>query len=220
MSAAGFLALPTTAHAEPSCTQYGVAGDFGLTQSNGYAVSWYGSNAIQQSFTGDQATTTAASGGAILDRGTIFGGVQGGHLDFTIHWDSGPRGHYIGDVGDDGFAHGRTNDEVNPGSKATWDSSAPLQCATPVAAPPAQPAPAQPAPPVQRVATVTNDVDVYNIAHDENPDANGVQGVKIGRLRAGQQVGLAGPCQPNDWCHIRASELPSGNGFVLGNLQF
>jgi 2-polyprenyl-6-methoxyphenol hydroxylase-like FAD-dependent oxidoreductase len=89
-----------------------------------------------------------------------------------------------------------------------------------VVAQPAQPAPAQPAPPVQRVATVTNDVDVYNIAHDENPDANGVQGTKIGRLRAGEQVGLAGPCQPNDWCHIRASELPSGNGFVLGNLQF
>jgi hypothetical protein len=67
---------------------------------------------------------------------------------------------------------------------------------------------------------VINDVDVYNIAHGEDPDENGVSGVKIGMLRAGQQVGLAGPCQPNDWCHILASGLPSGNGFVWGNLQF
>jgi hypothetical protein len=216
MTAAGFLTLPPTAHADPGCTQYGVVGDFGLRQSNGYAVAWYGSNAIQQSFTGDQATTTSVSGGAVLDRGTIYGGVQGGHVDFTIHWDSGLRGHYAGDVGDDGFAHGRTNDEANPGSTANWDSTSPFQCATPVVAPPALPPPAQPAD-VQRVATVTNDVDVYNIAHDDIPDANGVQGAKIGVLRAGQQVRLEGPCLPTGWCHIRTSEV---NGFVLGNLQF
>jgi hypothetical protein len=150
----------------------------------------------------------------------MFGGVQGSHVDFTVHWDSGLRGHYTGDVdpgpiGSQRSAHVKTFDEVNPGSSATWDSVAPFECLTPEPAPPAQPAP--PPADVQRVATVTNDVDVYNIAHDENPDANGVQGAKIGTLRAGQQVRLEGPCPPTGWCHIRTSEL---NGFVLGNLQF
>ena len=70
------------------------------------------------------------------------------------------------------------------------------------------------------MATVTGDVDVYNIAADEVPEEDGVVGAKIGMLRAGQQVELGGPCNPNDWCKVLSSELPGGNGFVWGHLQF
>jgi hypothetical protein len=77
-----------------------------------------------------------------------------------------------------------------------------------------------PAPAGKTTATVTGDVDVYNIAAGDTPDENGVKGVKIGMLRSGQQVELAGTCQPNDWCKILAPGLPGGNGFIWGHLQF
>jgi hypothetical protein len=70
------------------------------------------------------------------------------------------------------------------------------------------------------MATVTGDVDVYNIAADDIPGDDGVVGMKIGMLRAGQQVELGGPCNPNDWCKVISAELPGGLGFVWGHLQF
>lgn len=66
MSAAGFLALPTTAHADPTCTDYGVGagGDFGLTQTNGYGVTFFMADVNGRSFNGDNASAAPLSGGA------------------------------------------------------------------------------------------------------------------------------------------------------------
>jgi hypothetical protein len=169
-----------------------------------------------QDFNGENAIAKDSSGATAMN-GPVSGGISGRHLDFTIHWAGGAVGHYTGDIGNDDRAHGKTVDDAHPGSSAHWDSISAIGCLTPAAH--AEPAPAQPAP-SQKVATVINDVDVFNIAHNDVADASGVQGAKIGRLRAGQQVGLAKACQPNDWCHILASGLPGGNGFVFGNLQF
>jgi hypothetical protein len=213
MTAAGFLTVPSSAHADPACSQYQIVGDFALKQSNGYRVEF---SATGQGFGGD-ATATPLSGGAAM-KGTVSGSISGRHLDFTIRWNSGPRGHYIGDVGDDDFAHGLTFDEANAGSQANWDSTVPLQCAT-AAAPapqaPAQPAPPQQAPAGQKVATVTNDVDVYNLKNE--PDGTGTV---IGMLRSGRQVQYLGSCAQSDWCNVIVPELPGGRGWIWGNLQF
>jgi hypothetical protein len=91
---------------------------------------------------------------------------------------------------------------------------------------PAAPAPAPAAPPAAqpKMATVVGgDANIYNIAHDENPDPNtGVTGMKIGTLQNGQRVALAdgGPCTQNSWCKIVMPNDPAHFGFVLGHLQF
>lgn len=88
------------------------------------------------------------------------------------------------------------------------------------AAPPAPPPPAQP-PPAKGLATVIGgDADVYNIAHNDVPDpTSGVRGQKIGTLKNGSQVSLAGPCQ-SGWCRVNSSVIQGGYGFVeQGHLQ-
>jgi hypothetical protein len=72
---------------------------------------------------------------------------------------------------------------------------------------------------------VISDVDVYDVKNV--PDG---AGKVIGILKAGRQVkfatdnGLpAGPgttCNPMDWCHVVIPELPAGNGWVWGHLNF
>jgi len=95
------------------------------------------------------STGSVASGQAVAGRadgtivGQVSGGIQGDKLDFTISWNSSvfssrAVGRYTGTVGDDGFAHGDTHDELSPAS-AQWDSTVPLACTTPAAA--AAPAP-------------------------------------------------------------------------------
>jgi hypothetical protein len=135
MSAVGFLMVPVPAQAvpmlplAPACTQYGFGGDFALRQSNGYRVEFRS--------TGTGAVGRATATGQSNMAGNVSGGIQGRTVDFTIRWDSGPRGHYTGYVGEDDFVHGGNSaDEANPGSTATWDSTVPLVCIAPTAAPP------------------------------------------------------------------------------------
>ena len=151
----------------------------------------------------------------IVSDGTVSGSITGTHMDFTIRWDSGPRGHYTGDIGADGFAHGNTNDEAHPGSKASWDANVPLGCATAPAHAPAQapapaPAPAQgPAGPAQPpTVTVSVDVDVYNI-----PD--GDHGKKLGILRKGSQVQVLD--RQNGFAHVKGGAVPTGIGYAWGD---
>jgi hypothetical protein len=150
ISALGFLMVPAPAQANPmfplapACSQYGFIGDFALRQTNGFRVEF--------SATGPSAGGRAQafnSNGTVAMNGNVSGGITGRHLDFTIRWDNGPRGHYTGDVGEGDFAHGSSVDEANPGSSAGWDSTVPLGCLdAPPAPPPAEPAPvpAEPAP--------------------------------------------------------------------------
>jgi hypothetical protein len=159
ISAVGFLTVPAPAQAHPmfplapACSQYGFNGVFTLKQSNGAVVRF--------NSTGPVASGTAVATG-IGDsygsmQGPVSGGVQGDKLDFTIRWGVDPPqiGHYTGSVGNDGFAHGNTYDEVGIAA-AQWDSTVPLVCSTPAAPPPAPasaPAPAQqPAPPDAQTA--------------------------------------------------------------------
>jgi hypothetical protein len=111
----------------PSCDQFQFTGNYSLHQSNGFTVQF-------------TSTGTSAGGGAkALDSsgktaltGTVSGGISRTHIDFTIRWDSGPRGHYTGNINADGIASGSTEDEAHPGSRADWNATVPLGCATPI----------------------------------------------------------------------------------------
>jgi hypothetical protein len=145
----------------------------------------------------------------------IEGAVTGRNIDIHIGWDNGTSWQFWGGIADDGRARGAER-LIGGGAPvdAEWYSITRLTCAAPPA-PAQQPAPAQ-----KTVATATGDVDIYNIAHDAVDTGDGVVGAKIGTLRAGQQVELAGSCQPNAWCKIVLPDQAGGFGFVSGNLQF
>jgi hypothetical protein len=139
ISAAGFftVAPPAQAHPmlpfplAPACSQWGFPGDFSLNQTN--------NDTVRFTSTGSVASGQAVAGradGTIV--GQVSGGIQGDKLDFTIGWNpsvfsSRAVGRYTGTVGNDGFAHGDTHDELSPAS-AHWDSAVPLLCTTPAAA--------------------------------------------------------------------------------------
>ncbi len=168
--------------------------------------------------TGRSAGTPPAavvfSDGGQVKGNVIGGGIEGRSINFQIKWNDKPDNvwRFWGSIDDDGVARGA---EDGPGSGAPWEASTPLSCATPAPASAQQPAPAQ-----KTAATATSDVDIYNIAHDDVDTGDGVVGTKIGMLRAGQQVELAGSCQPNAWCKVVLPDQAGGFGFVLGHLQF
>lgn len=197
----------------PACDQYVFNGRFEVRGTpldlgrSGWRVFF---DATGQSPGTPPAAVVFDDGGQVKGH-VVAGGIQGRSISFRIKWDDKPDNFWSfwGTVVDDGTAHG---DEQGPGSGAPWSSWTRLSCATP--------APQQPAPPQKNMATVTDDVDVFNIAHDDVDTGDGVVGAKIGTLRAGQQVELGGPCNPNDWCKVLAAQLPGGNGFVRGHLQF
>src|SRR5882757_6870758 len=66
--------------------------------------------------------------------GVVSGGIQGRHVDITIRWDNSVPLHYSATAGDDGYAHGSTDNGIN------WDSTLrPLDCSDPAASPPPHP---------------------------------------------------------------------------------
>jgi hypothetical protein len=157
-----------------------------------------------------KASTNYPNGSSM--QGSVTGDINGREIHMTV-----TRARYTplvleGTIGDDNRGHGRLTFRDNePG---TWDSLQEFKCVA-TAAPPAT---------QQKVATVVGGpVDIYNIAHDENPEpATGIQGAKIGTLQDGQQIPLAegGPCQQGSWCKIVMSANPERFGFVNGHLQF
>jgi hypothetical protein len=213
LSAAGFLMASAPAQAyptvplAPACLQYGFPGDVQIRQNNGWNVTFSSTGTTASG----PATAKGASGATM--QGTVSGSINQRHVDLAFPWDSGQTGHYVGDVGDDGKAHGTTG-------SASWDTVFPLSCITQPDAPPPQ----QPAGPQKTMATVVGEnVDVYNIAAGDVPDPddpNAPVGVKIGELQVGRQVELAGACNPQDWCKVLVPELTGGVGFVWGHLQF
>ena len=220
ISAVGLLVVPVPAQAEPTfplapaCSQYKFIGDFALNQSNGYRVEF----PSQGPAASGRATATGGDGSQMF--GNVSGGIQGRNVDFTIRWDGGgAQGHYTGFIGDDDFVHGgSTVDEKTPSSKASWDSTVPFGCADapPPAQAPAQKPPEQPATPAAKTATVAGEaVDVYNAKNE--PDG---AGQVIGMLTVGTQVQLVGSCAPSSWCQIAGPNVPGGNGWVWGHLQF
>jgi hypothetical protein len=105
-----------------TCTAYQFNGGFALDQSNRYRVEF--------SSTGETASgrATAINGSTMV--GNVSGSVTGRRIDFTIQWDSGPRGRYTGDIDQFGYARGIAVDEANTGPSTTWTSTTPLRCST------------------------------------------------------------------------------------------
>jgi hypothetical protein len=161
IGAVGLLTVAVPAQAvpmlplAPACADYRFPGVFILKQSNGATVNFTSDTQVVRG-PAYAAGTGGTTGGD--SSGSVSGGVQGRHLDFTIGWYAGEdaRGHYTGDVDDAGFAHGTTVDVKDPSSAATWDSTVPLACMTPPAAPaPQNPAPQNPAPQIPAPAPAT-----------------------------------------------------------------
>jgi hypothetical protein len=224
IGAAGILSGWPSAHAfptvplAPACQDWKRNGALVInTVSQRIEISWdrFTARGPALLFYKDTATTP-------LLRGSVSGGISGAHLDFTIDWENpgefhvtGPS-HFLGDV-DPQWGRARGVAKYYDGKSAgDWVTNEWFDCATPAPAPAPPPKPAAP-----RTATVTGDVDVYNIAWGDVPDEEtGVVGVKIGMLRAGQKVEIGDPCKPNDWCKVLTPELPGGLGFVWGHLSF
>lgn len=156
--------------------------------------------------------------------GTAQGGISGRHVDITVNWDNGTYQGYVGDVGTDGYAHGRTQNNHPDQSGIPWDLvSAAFTCAdAPV--PPAnagtgaqggtgaETGPVVEKPPPAPTATVTSDVDLY--------DVPGGSGRVIDLLKTGQVVTLDttenSTCPANDWC-VFADPKGAAWGFVKNN---
>ena len=230
ISAAGLLVIPAPAWAgpmvplplAPPCTQYVFTGGFSLRTDDGWQTFF-------------SATGPSTSGGRAVrvnddnitkNTGTVSGGgINGRYVDFNIRYDlSIGIAHYTGTVGDDGMVHRGVVIFQKDAYSTYWDSiNGPLGCSTPTA--PVVLAPGVNDPPPHQVgpqapivpgATVTSDVDVY--------DVPGGNGQIIGMLRSGRQVKLATDnglpaapgqtCKPKDWCHVVIPELPGGSGWV------
>ena len=222
IGAAGILPVPPAVHAapwDPPCQEWKLNGALFINTENSHvSISWDGFTAKGPAllYLKDNSTTQ--------NTGTVSGGISGGRVDFTIKWSDrepflfhGPE-HFIGNVDPEwGRPSGTATDYQ--GVRTDWVANETFDCAkrAPAPKPPAQSAPA---PAAKKTATVTGDVDVYNIAWGEEPDENGVVGVKIGMLSAGDTVELGGPCKPNDWCKVLTPKLPGNLGFIWGHLSF
>jgi hypothetical protein len=204
------------AHAE-SCKVNGSI--FNLEVGNSYRVSVAanGSNLKGDAFSVFVNGTGSAGGDA-------SGSFAGNTVDFIVTWKppfGGGTTHFRGTVGADGFAHGTAtgadaHDKANNTvfMAADWASTDPVTCPAGPAVPAGPAAPAGPAVPAAATATVTDDVDVYNVKNE--PDG---AGHVVGILRSTSQVQLVGSCQPQSWCQVSGAAVPSGKGWVWGALQ-
>jgi hypothetical protein len=202
IGAVGFLTCPALAQAAPpfplapACSQYGFSDPFTVTQSNGWTVYVNQTGKVDKTIQG--RAVTSDSNGKNLKGGNISGAnINGRDIVFAIDWDDTGRGNYSGRVEDDGFARGLSSG-AEP-SASPWQSLRQMPCLT-------QSAPQQP--PASPTATVTGDVDVY--------DVPGGNGNVIGMLTAGSQVGFAG-CKADNWCHVTGNGVPNGDGWVWGD---
>jgi hypothetical protein len=145
--------------------------------------------------------------------GTLSGGINGRAVDFTINWDGGAKGRYVGYVNEDGSWAGTTGD-------SGWKGLGPLKCLTPNNPLPPEPAPEaeqipnrkvpttleQQAPP--NVATVLKASTVY-----DKPDGEGIPYLDANGddvfLRVGEQRALVEPCDGAHpgWCHLVVPEV-------------
>lgn len=180
IGAMGFLTAPVPAQAHPmlpfplapACSQWGFPGNFSLKQSNGDTVTFNATGPVASG----PAQATGGTNGSF--GGEVSGGIQGDKLDLRINWgvvnNQNSQGHYTGTVGNDGIAHGDTHDEFGNagdgsggsfstmgGPSAHWDSTVPLVCSTPAAAPVA---PAAPPKPPTTVVQKAPDVQLPNVA--------------------------------------------------------
>jgi hypothetical protein len=136
--------------------------------------------------------------GLTMIHGEIEGSISGDDVSFTVHWDNGALGEYTGQISPGGFLDGRTQDKLNPESKAGW-SQVPwgggklepaAECPSVVAAPPPPP-PAAPNKPVKALGKVKKVVDLGN-----------------GEIQYNYPVvkTSSGTTLPLDWCRVWAND--------------
>jgi hypothetical protein len=219
ISTAGLLAVPFPAAAipmvplAPACEQWTYTGTMVIDQSNGGQVHlvWNGLT------TSGQALWFGAGGDR---KGTSSGGVNKGHLDFSIAWQGAPGSNrYTGDIRPIGAssvlgdAYGKVLNQ--DGGTSDWVAHEAFKCADAPKPPPAAPPPEGPIPdqgPKLIPATVVGeDVDVY--------DVPGGKGKIIGMLKLDRQVQIVGGCSQKDWCQVVVPELPDKRGWVWGHLK-
>ncbi len=219
IGAAG-LSLTVSAPAQAAdCTQWGFPNG-----SNGFDTGW--GSSLPFVATGKSVGPTATGWlGGMKGAGYFSGNVNGSGLSFTWKGDGGPPNFsggdtvtFTGTVDNDGSAHG-TAMNTTTNAITTFTSQKKLVCldappaaANPGPAPVAQGGPVVDKPPTAPTATVTSDVDLY--------DVPGGSGKVIGQLRKGQVVTLDTTknttCPADDWCTFSA---PAGSawGFVTNN---
>jgi hypothetical protein len=222
LGAIGVL-VPTVANAE--CNgRWDLNGNWTFSQTNGASADFQ----FRESggvLVGNGTDTSPGDRDALepfgtTETGTVLNGkFDGSSFSFSIDWGNGSEGAYSGVVDDEGWLAGRTHDKRHSGSTAIWSSNRQARCIVAEVETPSQkrqrnitiksigkakvdPAPAQPAAPDGRLATVTGDVDVY--------DVPGGGGNVIGMLRKGELVPFEG-CQEDHWCKV------TGKGWVWGD---
>jgi len=217
------LGAAVVAPAAAPCTQWDVSGQWELVQSNGPVVKMD----LKQS--GTALTGTAvfdAEGGKGLFgefggplSGNVEGTVTGGSLKFTVRWERGLTGEYVGGVDEvKGGMRGRTRNAADPSSKATWTSNRSAVCAS--VRPPAADQPLDQVPrkdaqgrPIKVfgksswTATAKDDVDIY--------DGPGGEFKVVGMLDAGKSAPILG--QKDDWYQLKIDGVPGGSGWVAGD---
>lgn len=226
ISAAGLLTIAAPAQAKPmfplapACDNWTYpTGSFLLTQDNGIVAALY----LREDKYFDGPASHTVAGKPDVTGGSVVGNLQGRNVDFNVDWLNGTTNRYIGSIADDGFARGTTQN--NRGNRNGWQSQLSFKCATPpeqdfppiVTGPPKGPVTADappPPPPTAKTATVVGDVDVYPA-----PNINDDQPV-LGILRANSTVELVGACSLDDWCQVKGTAVPTGQGFIWGHLRF
>lgn len=218
ISAVGLLSVPVPAQAypivplAPACAKYEFyQGRLDMWQDNGIlaTVQGYGTNVgntAQYNIPNQTAPTYGTPSGGIIGAGNV--------IAINVNWTQGPgagsSSTYTGQIDDNGVATGTTTGQSGPAKWSTRGNT--FKCIPPAAPapapPPEQPQPAPPEQPATPTATVTGDVDVY--------DVPGGGGNVTGILRAGSQVQFAG-CKPDNWCHVTGNGVPNGDGWVWGD---
>jgi hypothetical protein len=224
IGAAGFLiTAPAPAQAAP-CSQWGFPnGGNGFTNDLGQSLLFQAAGKTET-----QAAASWVGPNGTKGSGYLNGSINGTGLSFTWKGDGGPPNFtggatitFSGTVNNDGSAGGTVS--YSDGPPGSFTSNKPMTCldAPPAAPPPPPPAapeapaaPVVPATPATPSATVTSDVDVYNVKNE--PDGTGHV---VGILRSGSQVQLVGSCQPQSWCQVSGAAVPGGKGWVWGALQ-
>jgi hypothetical protein len=220
------VAAPAAAHPEfrlaPACsTIFQFPTGFQINQDNGIAISLR--NPVQPTLQDAPATYHDPASGQPVS-GTANGTVDGANVDFTIKWASGDSSHYTGVINNNLTAQGMATNSKNvqnvwASAPTTFSCKHVTDPGVPIVAPDdsstsQKPTPV-PTPVAASTAQVVSDVDVYKSV---DPKTGGVD--KLGILRQGSTVTLIGKCAKDDWCNVKGSTVPSGQGWAWGALKF
>jgi hypothetical protein len=215
IGAVGFLTVPVPAHATPTFPLTPAGRCIFKTASQ--VLVWQGFDvnlnaSALTTISGDATYFEAGHTDSFYTKGTVSGGIDGTRFDAWAIWDSGAgagtTNHFEGQVNDDGSASGIAYSSLGDSAARRWvtKSNNGIVCEEAAAAPAPAAAPT--------AATVTSDVDVYNVKNE--PDG---AGHVVGMLSSGSQVQLVGSCQPQSWCQVSGAAVPGGQGWVWGALQ-